>query len=386
MGPPANMRSTSAGSDLNPQAGEFSPGVWREAQAWNGNGYDGRDLQSTNSHAHPENTQLSEPSMSNLASGHGDQTPSAATNTEREYVGYYVANSPTSSPKFGTKKAVVKKQDYQSERLFPPMDKSPFKGNKKMGKRKASAPKEASSQKKRLQGQKNANYGTGQSSRTTLPENSGGYELANGTPQNSEIDNNSSKGKSKEATPRMSSGKDSDIHTPMSFSEDSNIYKISEKSKGKGKATETTHPTPYPGVNVRENLQDDGPSGATATTSNLEAIAGSDEVSIRTRKPSDVPGNESENEDGANGGSVGSGGEGVGDGDPSSSTRPAKKRRRRKKKSTQSKEKIEETVNGEAAKEARLSEEEEQMYLCKSILSCLLAHQCPMSNVTISEK
>jgi hypothetical protein len=374
------MRSTSAGSDLNPKAEKFSPGVWHEAQAWNGNGYDGRYLQDTNSHAHPENTQLSEPSISNLASGHGDQTTSAATNTEWEYVGYYVAESPTSSPKFSTKKADVKKQDNQSERLFPKMTKSPlYKGNK-MSKRKASTPKEASSQKKELQVQKKANYCTGQSSRTTLPENSGGYELAEAqdsisaaTLPNPEMDNNSANGKSKEATPGMSSGKNLDIHTPMSSGEDSNIYRKSEKGKGKGKATETASPMSYPGVNVRENSQEDRPSGATATTSNLETIAETDEDSIRTRKPSDVPGNESK----ANGGSVGSVGEGVGDGDPSSLTRPAKKRRRRKKKSTQPEEKIQETVNDEAANETRLSEGEEQMYLCKSILSFLLTHQFP---------
>jgi hypothetical protein len=105
-------------------------------------------------------------------------------------------------------------------------------------------------------------------------------------------------------------------------------------------------------------------------------------------KPSNVPGDESENEEEANinGGSVGNVGEGVGDEDPSSSTRPTKKRRRKKKKSSQATQKIEEaanegTANEEAANEERSAKEEKakeegmgtQMNICKSILSCLLA-------------
>jgi hypothetical protein len=350
--------------------------------------------------------------MSNLASGHGDQTPSAASNTGRIYAGYVVRKSPTSSAESSTKKADVKKQDSGSQRIFPKLDKSPlYKGKRKAStpkeassqKKAQSTPKQAPSQKKELQGQTKVNYGTGQSSRTTLPETSGGYELAEAqdsisaaaasTLPNSEIDNNSSKGKSKETPPPMPApeseiqensqkGKSKEATPPISSGEDSDIHRESEK--GKDKATETTHPMSHTGVDVRENSQEDRPSGATVTTSNLETIAESDGDSIRTGKPSDVPGNEAENEDEANGGSVGSGGEGVDDGDPSSSTRPTKKRRRKKKKSSQPPtQKIEEAANEErSAKQEKAKEEEmsKRMNDCKFNLVFLL------TNVTISEK
>jgi len=330
------MRSTSKGSKLNPESANFVPGVRQEARAPIRNAYDDRDLQGTNSHAHPENTQLSEPmaSMSNLASGHGYQTPSAASSAGREYVGYIVRQSPTSSA----------------------------------------------------------------TSRTRKAETSGGYELAEaedsisaaaaGTLPNSEIDNNSQESApTKATTPRsyadvvrgLQKGKSKETTPPMSSNQNSDIHRKSQegKSKCKDKATEITHPMSHPGVDVRENSQEDRPSGATATTSNLETIAESDRDSIRTRKPSDVPGEEIEDEDEANGGSVGRIGEGADDGDPSSSTRPTKKRRRKKKKSSQPTEKIEETVNEEAANEERSAKEEKareegmhsRMNICKSILS-----------------
>jgi hypothetical protein len=318
------MRSTSEGSNLNPESSIFVPGVWREAQAPIGNAYVDRDLQGTNSHAHPENTQLSEPmaSTSNLASGHGDQTSSAAGNTERVYVGYVVRKTPTSSAESSTRKRA-------------------------------------------------------------LPESPGGYELAEAQDSssaaaapalpNSEIDN-SQTGKSKETTPPMSSAQDSDIN------EKSQKDNGKGRGKGKDKATETTRPMSHPGVEVREKSQEGRPSGSTATTFNLETIAEIDRDPIRTRKPSNVPGNETEDEDEGNSGSVhvGSAGEGVNNGDPSSSTRPTKKRRR-KKKSSQPTQKIEEaaneeTVNEETANEETSAKEEEAMKeqtkLCKSVFSC----------------
>lgn len=330
------MRSTSEGSNLNPESPNFVPGVRQEAQARVRNAYNDGDLQGTNSHAHPLHTQLSEPmeSISNLASGHGDQTPSAASNTERVYVGYIVRQSPTSSAASRTRKAetsggyeLAEAQDSISAAAVPTLPNSEIDNNSQ-----ESAPTKAT------------------------------------TPRSyADVVKGLQKSKSKETTPPMSSGQDSDIHRKSQEGKD----------KGKDKATETAHPMSHPGVDVRENSQEDRPSGATATTSNLETIAASDGDSIRTRKLSDVPGNETENEDKANGGSVGSVGEDVDDGDPSSSTRPTKKRRRKKKKSTQPTQKIEEvateeTVNGERPAKGKKAKEEgmnTRMNICKSILS-----------------
>jgi hypothetical protein len=341
MGPPANMRSTSAGSDLDPESKPFfPPGVRQEAHAPIRSAYDEGDWQGTNSHAHPEHTQLSESMelMTNVASGHGDQTPSAASNTERIYVGYIVRQSPTSSATSRTRKAetsggyeLAEAQDSISAAAAGTLPNSEIDNNSSKGKSKESP------------------------LLMSIPE--------------SEIQENSQKGKSKEATPPITPP---ETTPPMPSGEDSEIHREAEKGKGKdkNKATETTHPIPHPGVDVRENSQEDRPSAATATTSNLKTIAVSDGDSIQTRKLSDIPGNETENEDDADGGSVGSVGEGVDGGDPSSSTRLTKKRRRKKKKSSQPTQKIEAAANEErSAKDEKAKEEEmnKRMNDCKSV-------------------